>query len=41
VAAHGTRDMPVWGPVLKSTDGTLVELRLKNLVDYVESIQDK
>ena len=41
VAAHGSRDMPTWGPVLKSTDGSIIELRLKNLVDYVESIQEK
>jgi mono/diheme cytochrome c family protein len=41
VAAHGSRDMPMWGPVLKSTDGNAVELRLKNLVDYIESIQAK
>ena len=41
VAAHGTRDMPIWGPVFKSTDGTVVELRLKNLVDYIETLQAK
>ena len=42
VAAHGTRDMPTWGPVFKSAEGSsTVELRLKNLVDYIESIQAK
>lgn len=41
VAAHGTRDMPIWGPVFRSTEGTTAELRLKNLVDYLESIQAK
>jgi mono/diheme cytochrome c family protein len=41
VAAHGTRDMPTWGPVLRSTDGDAVALRLKNLVDFIESIQQK
>lgn len=41
VAAHGSRDMPTWGPVFRSTDGNVVELRLKNLVDYIESIQAK
>ena len=41
VAAHGTRDMPMWGPVFKSTEGTAVELRIKNLVDYVASLQAK
>jgi mono/diheme cytochrome c family protein len=41
VPAHGTRDMPMWGPVFKSTEGSTTELRLKNLVDYLESIQGK
>jgi len=41
VAAHGTRDMPTWGPVFRSTEGVASELRLKNLVDYLESIQAK
>jgi mono/diheme cytochrome c family protein len=41
VAAHGTRDMPMWGPVFKSTEGNTAELRLKNVVDYIESIQAK
>jgi mono/diheme cytochrome c family protein len=40
-AAHGTRDMPMWGPVFRSTEGTASELRIKNLVDYIESIQAK
>jgi len=39
--AHGTRDMPMWGPVLRSTEGNTSELRLKNLVDYLASIQAK
>jgi mono/diheme cytochrome c family protein len=41
VAAHGTRDMPTWGPLFKSTEGSTSELRMKNLVDYLESIQAK
>lgn len=41
VAAQGTRDMPIWGPVFRTTEGTASELRLKNLVDYLESIQAK
>ena len=41
VAAHGTRDMPMWGPVFKSTEGTAAEIRLKNLVDYIEAMQAK
>ena len=40
VAAHGTRDMPIWGPVMQSAEGTgKTELRLKNLIDYLERIQ--
>lgn len=41
VAAHGTRDMPVWGalfPSVSSTQGE-VQLRISNLTDYVKSIQ--
>ena len=41
VAAHGSRDMPVWGalfPSVSSTQGE-VQLRLSNLTDYVKSIQ--
>jgi mono/diheme cytochrome c family protein len=41
VAAHGTRDMPMWGPLFKSTEGVTSEVRLKNLVDYLESMQAK
>jgi mono/diheme cytochrome c family protein len=39
--AHGTRDMPMWGPVFRSAEGTKSEIRVKNLVDYIESIQAK
>jgi mono/diheme cytochrome c family protein len=39
--AHGTRDMPMWGPLFRSTDGNVAELRLKNLIDYLASIQAK
>jgi len=42
VAAHGTRDMPMWGPVFRSVENSsVVELRLRNLVDYLEKIQEK
>lgn len=40
--AHGTRDMPLWGPVFRSTEGGAAsEIRLKNLVDYLEKIQQR
>jgi len=40
--AHGTRDMPIWGPIFEavnSTDPSLAKLRLSNLVSYLKSIQ--
>jgi mono/diheme cytochrome c family protein len=37
--AHGTRDMPMWGPVFKNAEGSVSEIRVKNLVDYIQSIQ--
>jgi hypothetical protein len=43
VAAHGSKDMPVWGalfPSVSSSQGE-VQLRISNLTDYVKSIQAK
>jgi mono/diheme cytochrome c family protein len=41
--AHGTSDMPVWGPVFRGLDpsDTLVKVRIANVVDYIASIQAK
>jgi len=41
VLAHGPSDMPVWGPTFRSleTSDKLVEIRIANLVAYLESIQ--
>ena len=42
VAAHGTRDMPVWGDLFRSlspNDQEVVRLRVNNLADYVKSLQ--
>ena len=42
VAAHGSRDMPIWGSVFRSMGDNLdVQMRVRNLVVYVESIQQK
>ena len=44
VAGHGHADMPVWGDVLKRTEGQdepLVKKRIDALVAYLESIQAK
>ncbi|MCL4813526.1 MAG: c-type cytochrome [Vicinamibacteraceae bacterium] len=43
IPAHGTVDMPVWGPVFKNIDkddGARV-LRLNNLLDFIERMQVK
>jgi mono/diheme cytochrome c family protein len=41
VASHGSRDMPMWGDLFRSvSSGDMgVELRVKNLEDYIRSIQ--
>ena len=42
--AHGSKDMPVWGPVFRSLaqgSQSQVELRIANLTKYLESIQAK
>jgi mono/diheme cytochrome c family protein len=42
--AHGTAEMPVWGPLFKSLSGhddTIVAQRIANLTRYIESIQQK
>jgi mono/diheme cytochrome c family protein len=42
--AHGSKDMPVWGPVFRSmSQGSQgqVELRVNNLAKYVETLQAK
>lgn len=42
VAAHGTRDMPVWGTVFHSIDAqdkTIDDLRVYNLVEYIKTMQ--
>jgi mono/diheme cytochrome c family protein len=39
--SHGSREMPVWGPVFQSlaADDSAAKLRMANLVNYVKSIQ--
>ena len=42
--AHGSADMPVWGPLFQSLDrfhDTAVQQRVSNLITYIESIQAK
>jgi mono/diheme cytochrome c family protein len=39
--SHGSKDMPIWGPVFRSfsSDQNIATLRVNNLVDYIKSIQ--
>jgi hypothetical protein len=44
VPAHGTSEMPVWGPVLGKMDQAnpqTRQLRISNLSSYLETIQAK
>ena len=43
IAAHGSRDMPMWGDVFRSKnrDESAIKLRRHNLTVYVESLQQK
>jgi mono/diheme cytochrome c family protein len=39
-SAHGSRDMPMWGKVFHSMgDDTTVKFRMRNLTDYIETLQ--
>lgn len=42
--AHGSADMPVWGPLFRSLDkyhDSVVQQRISNLVNYIETLQAK
>ena len=41
--AHGSTEMPVWGPIFQALDprDTLNRVRIENLVTFIESIQTK
>jgi hypothetical protein len=44
LAAHGSKEMPVWGPVflhLSGHDTAAMQLRVRNLVKYIQSMQQK
>lgn len=43
VAAHGDREMPVWGQTFLETAGneTDVKVRIQQLVDFLQTIQEK
>jgi mono/diheme cytochrome c family protein len=41
--AHGSKDMPVWGPIFRGLDPSdaMNKVRIANIVGYIESIQPK
>jgi mono/diheme cytochrome c family protein len=43
LTSHGSYEMPVWGPVFRSLDGSdrLARVRIANVVAYLESIQER
>jgi mono/diheme cytochrome c family protein len=43
IAAHGSREMPIWGELFKSLDSdrAAARLRVTNLTNYIKSIQRK
>jgi len=43
VRSHGSREMPLWGPIFHQieTDQDFGNVRLQNLTKYLESIQQK
>jgi hypothetical protein len=43
-SAHGSSDMPTWGPIFQTIDGKsdpAVQDRIRNLVDYLALLQRK
>jgi mono/diheme cytochrome c family protein len=43
ISAHGSSDMPVWGPIFNMVDYNEVTIRkrIKNLCEYLASLQEK
>jgi mono/diheme cytochrome c family protein len=44
VAAHGSKEMPVWGPIFMTMEHqhtSAVRLRIANLAEYIRSLQQK
>jgi mono/diheme cytochrome c family protein len=39
--AHGTSDMPIWGPVFKSQGKGVAQMRIQKLTEFIESLQQK
>lgn len=43
VVAHGSREMPIWGPIFHQIeqDRDYGNIRMKNLIEYLRAIQEK
>jgi mono/diheme cytochrome c family protein len=42
ITAHGTTDMPVWGPLFRAFESDVrVRVRIANVVTYLETLQQK
>jgi mono/diheme cytochrome c family protein len=43
IIAHGSREMPIWGPIFHQVewDQDLGEVRLQNVIKYLQSIQQR
>ncbi len=39
IAAHGSRDMPIWGSLFRSLEPDLMPLRVQALADFLKSVQ--
>ena len=43
ITEHGSRDMPIWGDAFRAVnrDESMVQIKVRNLTIYIESIQQK
>jgi mono/diheme cytochrome c family protein len=41
VAAHGTREMPMWGPAFREMNRDTAALRVQALADYLKGLQQR
>lgn len=39
IAAHGSRDMPMWGPLFRDLNRDTAQIRVQALSDYLKGIQ--
>lgn len=41
IAAHGTREMPMWGPAFRELNRDTAALRIQALTDYLKRLQQR